>query len=214
MVLENNYGPYLPADRDCRILDIGCGSGRLLVYLHENGYGNLCGIDVDSSVLALIPAQVRGYTEHISDLSHYLRDHQAKFDLIIAKDVLYYFPRHEAPQRMREISDALRPGGTIIAEVFNAALLTAGYTAAKDVGIQTMYTEQSLRSLLEAAGLNVQTVYGAGHGKGSWRRPFYALAVSLWREAMKLIYLLERGVDPQNPKILTKSLIAVARRPD
>ncbi|GAA0708236.1 class I SAM-dependent methyltransferase [Dokdonella soli] len=212
-MFENNYGPYLPQDRDCRALDIGCGSGRMLAYLHEKGYRNLRGIDVDPNVLALAPAHVRSYLQHISDLSQFLRDNKAQFDLIIAKDVLYYFPRHEALQRMREISDALCPGGMIIAEVFNAALLTAGYTAAKDVGIQTMYSEQSLRSLLEAAGLDVAVVRGAVLGQGRWRRPFYALAASLWRMVTKLIYLLERGVDSQNPKILAKSILAVARRP-
>ena len=212
-MLENNYGPYLPPERDICILDLGCGSGLLLAYLHEKGYRNLRGVDIDSNALALVPEHVRSYAEHISDLSRFLRDNMAQFDLIIAKDVLYYFPRHEAPQRMREISDALRPGGTIIAEVFNAALLTAGYTAAKDVGIQTMYTEQSLHGLLEGVGLDVVAIHGAMNRKGSWRRPFYALAVYLWRSTTKLIYLLERGIDPQNPKILTKSLIAVARRP-
>ena len=212
-MLENNYGPHLPPDRNICILDLGCGSGLLLAYLHGKGYRNLRGVDIDSNALALVPEHVRAHTEHISDLSQYLRDHQAKFDLIIAKDVLYYFPRHEAPQRMHEIAGALRPGGTIIAEVFNAALLTAGYTAAKDVGIQTMYTEQSLGALLQGAGLDVLKVYGAVNAKGSWRRPFYRLAVFVWRLATKLIYLLERGIDPQNPKILTKSIIAVARRP-
>src|SRR5881397_1294588 len=39
-------GPWLPADRQSRILDIGCGEGALLSFLEECGYRNIDGFDI------------------------------------------------------------------------------------------------------------------------------------------------------------------------
>ncbi|MCR8454597.1 MAG: class I SAM-dependent methyltransferase [Crenarchaeota archaeon] len=40
------YGPFLPEDRDARILDIGCGMGHFLYFLKEEGYRNFLGVDI------------------------------------------------------------------------------------------------------------------------------------------------------------------------
>jgi len=204
--------PYLPKDRGSRGLDLGCGSGRLLALLLDNGFENVVGIDIDRKVIDAAPAGLRDRMTSIDDLTSYLAQHEGEFDFIIAKDVLYYFPRHEVRARMQEIARALKPGGVILAEVFNGALTTAPYTAAKDLGIQTMYTEHSLRQLLEAGSLDVVAVAGIRSGKRGARRLLYDLIASAWHWGMRLIQLLERGIDPQNPRIFTKSLLGVAKR--
>lgn len=213
-VIDLNYGPHLPDDRQARILDMGCGTGRLLAYLEGKGYGNFIGVDIDSEALAQVPANLRGRTLHVTNLSEFLVENGEQFALILAKDVLYYFHKHEVLDRMREIAQSLKPGGTIVTEVFNGALLSAPYTAAKDLGIQMLFTEQSLRSLLAGGGLEVTQVYGQLQEKQRGVRRFlYDMAVSVWQRAFRLLYLLERGADPNNPRILSKSLLAVAKRP-
>lgn len=211
-MFDTNYMPYLPQDRGSRGLDLGCGSGRLLAVLLDNGFENVVGIDIDRKVIDAAPARLRDRMTSIDDLTSYLAQHEGEFDFIIAKDVLYYFPRHEIRDRMREIAQALKPGGVILAEVFNAALVTASYTAAKDLGIQTMYTEHSLRQLLEAGDLEVIAIFGIRSAKRGFRRALYNLAAGTWRWILRVIQKLERGIDPQNPRILTKSLLGVARR--
>ncbi len=211
-VFDSNYGRHLPVARDARILDIGCGSGRMLAFLESRGYTNFLGVDIDAGVLLQVPGHLQDRTMQITDLSAFLHEHSEIFDLILAKDVLYYFSRHEVTQRMLEIAQAIRPGGRIVVEVFNGAVLTATYTAAKDVGILAIYTEQSIRTLLEGAGLHVTEVYGQRPGRGGVLRPLYNFLAGFWKNMLRLIYVLERGIDPNNPKILEKSLLAVAHK--
>ncbi|MFB6152541.1 MAG: class I SAM-dependent methyltransferase [Haloarculaceae archaeon] len=41
-------------DRDARVLELGCSSGRHLAHLHENGYENLSGVDVNDEAFAVM----------------------------------------------------------------------------------------------------------------------------------------------------------------
>src|SRR4051812_37311495 len=42
------YAPLLPADKNAKILDIGCGLGHFLYFLKSEGYVNHWGIDLGS----------------------------------------------------------------------------------------------------------------------------------------------------------------------
>ena len=41
-----------------RILEVGCGSGALLEALHDDGFTNLFGMDIDLPALSLVPGQI------------------------------------------------------------------------------------------------------------------------------------------------------------
>ncbi len=44
-LMVRRYARWLPADRGESIVDLGCGSGRFLLALHQAGYRNLIGVD-------------------------------------------------------------------------------------------------------------------------------------------------------------------------
>jgi 2-polyprenyl-3-methyl-5-hydroxy-6-metoxy-1,4-benzoquinol methylase len=44
---EINYRPFLPQDRHAAILDIGCGQGDFVRYMHSLGYSNITAVDID-----------------------------------------------------------------------------------------------------------------------------------------------------------------------
>lgn len=211
--LELNYGPYLPEKKDACILDLGCGSGLLLEYLDFKGYTNILGVDVDEIALSTVDKKFKGNIKHIDDLLIFLKSESKKFDLIIAKDVIYYFPPEKIIVYMQSITAALNKNGCIVVEVFNGALFTAPYTAAKDFGILNIFTEKSVRSVLESSLLQVDEVFGVRKiQRRGLKNLIYLLGVFLWHLILKSIFLLERGVDNGNPKILTKSIIAVGRK--
>jgi 2-polyprenyl-3-methyl-5-hydroxy-6-metoxy-1,4-benzoquinol methylase len=48
----NWYDPYLPKNKDARILDFGCGIGHFLYFLNKMGYSNFVGIDISPQQVA------------------------------------------------------------------------------------------------------------------------------------------------------------------
>ena len=50
MLTTHNAFPHTTEDN---ILEIGCGMGRLLLMLQENGYSHLRGVDIDASQIRI-----------------------------------------------------------------------------------------------------------------------------------------------------------------
>jgi len=72
--------------------------------------------------------------------------------------------------------------------------------------------EGGLRRALEAAGFSRVVVGGLALPPRSLEGWAYHLANRAWQTALRGVYLIERGVDPENPTILGKTLFAVAER--
>lgn len=210
--LELNYRSHLPTEKSAQILDFGCGEGRVLQFLANEGFTNFVGVDIDAHTVDRVPQHLKSKTQVITNLHSFVEKHQAHFDFIILKDVIYYFTRDTAAEKLQLILSCLKPGGAALVEVFNGAQLTASYTAAKDLGIQTVYTETSLQQLLTACGLQIVTVFEQRMKFGGPKFWFYRCVQKLYFAIVKLIFILERGVDAQNPKMLGKSLIGLARK--
>lgn len=211
--LELNYNAWLPDDRSAIILDLGCGDGRVLRFLSGQGYLNIRGVDRDPQALAQI-GKHPGVTVELAEVGvHYLRQQRGKFKLIILKQMIYYVERSEIISFMSALNDALTPDGSILVEFFNGALLTSRLTELKDPFIRTSYTEHSMRRLFLVAGFEENYIGGERREKGrSLRSYFYAALRASWVVLLRVIYILERGMDNELPTIWTKSIIAVARK--
>lgn len=48
---KKNYLPYFPSDKQCRILDIGCGLGNYILAAKACGYNNVEGVDCSETVV-------------------------------------------------------------------------------------------------------------------------------------------------------------------
>ena len=210
--LDQSYRSELPADKSTPILDIGCGHGRMLAFLSRHGYTDLRGVDRDEEVLKWAAANVTPNVEVVSDLSDYLARHEGEFGLIVLKDVLYYLPKAEVPALLRAVWKATAPGGRVLLETFNGAAWTGPYVAYKDPDIEWIPTETLLRYYLEHAGFSEIVLRGRATTITGLKSRIFAVAQALWRMGLRLVYLLERGVDSQNPTILTTRIIASARR--
>ena len=212
--LDLNYQEFLPEDRQARILDLGCGYGRILAWLKRRGYTNVVGLDREPEIIDWVRQHITPSVEVCQDPGEYLDRHQGSFALIIAKDMIYYFPKNETVVQLRLIHEALRPDGCLLAEVFNGAALTGPYLAWKDVLMEWIPTEISVRLFLEKAGYGSVRMVEPRPVPGGWKRALFHLAGRLWRRILRLIYLLERGRDEHNPQILTTRFLAVARAGD
>jgi len=207
--LEKNLVMHLPADKNARILDFGCGAGRLLHFLHGKGYTNLHGADIDESEWRQLEPITRSLTK-IENTRSFLISIANSYDFIIAKDVIYYFDNKEIQHIVDLLRAALLPQGKIYFEIFNGATLTGPYVKYKDLGIELILTEHSLRNLISKAGLKLDCIRGNTipiTGPVSLVFTIVNFFERLW---LKFIYFFERSIDSQNPKIFKRKVIAIA----
>jgi SAM-dependent methyltransferase len=203
------YRPLIPAASDVRILDVGCGSGRMLSYLRSRGYAKVAGVDND-------PAAVEAAREVdgcdvmlVDDLQAWLADNTDTYDIIVVRQMIYYLTVGEAVAVLRAARSALRRNGRVIVEVFNAATLTGPVVMYKDPDIVRCYTDSSLRALLERAGFEAVSVAGTAQAHRGMRRAGFIVLNRAWQQILKGIYLAERGADPANPRLLSRNIVAV-----
>jgi SAM-dependent methyltransferase len=211
--LDANYFRWLPASRDAAILDVGCGTGRVLAFLQARGYQQAEGFDADPAAVAAARQRVSTPIAVADDWSQFVANRGRVFDVVILKDVVYYLAPEAVARELEAVRGAMRPGARAIVEVFNGAAFTGPYVAYKDEAIRWIPTEHTIRRYLERAGFVSVTLHAHVPPNGSLRRTLFNAGGALWRALLRSIYVVERGLDEANPRILTTKIIAVAEAP-
>jgi SAM-dependent methyltransferase len=111
LLTENHLRYFLPTVLpigDVRVLDIGCGSGRLCLLLAELGYsGQYVGLDVNDR-FDIDP--VRGFErELVIGDAHDFEGPKSRFDLIVSISSLEHIPNDR--QLINRLPEMLKPGG-------------------------------------------------------------------------------------------------------
>jgi 2-polyprenyl-3-methyl-5-hydroxy-6-metoxy-1,4-benzoquinol methylase len=209
---ETNYRPHLPNDRNAAILDLGCGQGNFVRFLHRLGYRKITAVDFRQEAIAALQDLdgVTAVCAHVD--SDFLRRLDQDWELIVAKQMLYYFDPREAPEIVRAMGAKLAANGTLIIEVFNGALLSSRFTELKETEIVAAYSENSLGRLVAQSGLHLQSMVGGRNVRPGARGMIYQFAQGIWFRIYRALIILEQGLDDELPRIRQKSIIAVATR--
>jgi SAM-dependent methyltransferase len=141
-----------PPQRDARILDAGCGTGGLLLFLREHGFRNLAGFDVSSDAIAI--CRERGLPVQPGDLRDIARlSSPETLDAIVSNDTLYFFSAEQQAEILKAFYRALLPGGLLI---LNLPALEA-FRGIHDlrVGITKRFTKAQAQTLVSDAGFSV-----------------------------------------------------------
>jgi SAM-dependent methyltransferase len=134
------------SQHEIRIVDAGCGTGGLLVFLREHGYLNCIGLD--SSALAIDFCRNRALTVlqgSITDNS--MLEQAGKADVIISMDVICSLADDQL--RISFINNSyrqLREGGLLIIQTPAFPCLAGIHDLA--VGVKKRFTARSMRDLL------------------------------------------------------------------
>lgn len=166
-----------------RVLDVGCGNGRLLDLLEAMPV-DYTGVDVSRELIAISHEQrgARGTFMQASALSLPFED--SSFDVVYSVAVLHHIPSHAYRRRfMEEINRVLKPGGTCVLTVWNIIQWKFAYahlvqTVKKVCGLSPLdlgdvmlsfgndkrkryvhaLRERELRHLFEASGLTCTSI--------------------------------------------------------
>jgi 2-polyprenyl-3-methyl-5-hydroxy-6-metoxy-1,4-benzoquinol methylase len=163
--VRTNIKPLLPSQIG-RCLEIGCGQGKTLEWIHTMTGASVFGVELVESEACkarLVAEVVVGNIELIQ-----LPFPERSFDVILTLDVLEHL-QHPWTS-VRKLHQFLRPGGCLIASIPNvrhiavlAPLLIAGRWTYTDHGLLDrthlrFFTKRSAIELMECSGLKVDKV--------------------------------------------------------
>lgn len=141
----------LPADRNARILDVGCGFGQMLLRLRDEGFTRISGVDIGEESVAFCQSQKLD-VQKIESIYEFSVQNYGKFDLILMSHVLEHIPKNETIATLTAIKSMLAPGGSFIVMVPNAQSATGVYWMYEDFTHHLLFTAGSLRYALLSAG--------------------------------------------------------------
>src|SRR5262249_31886939 len=126
-VFRKLFLPFVPANKNATILDVGCGYGEFLHFLQLAGYTATKGVDLNQGELDV------GRTLGVKNLERaesleFLRHSREEFDFISAIDVMEHVPKDKVLEFLDLIHTSLHPGATFLCQVPNAAAFCLSYT--------------------------------------------------------------------------------------
>ncbi|MEI7819671.1 MAG: class I SAM-dependent methyltransferase [Verrucomicrobiota bacterium] len=203
----------LPANRQARILDIGCGHGEALRALREMGYTNIQGVDVSSD--AVLHCQALGLNvSRIEAIEDFTANPSQRYDFILMTHVLEHVPKPQIIPNLRHIRTSLLAGtGSYYVAVPNAQSNTGCYWAYEDFTHETLFTAGSLYFVLKHAGFEtISFLDPDGLAGGSrWKRPFRRMLLRFYRRRIEFWNRVTASAfHTQSPMIFTFELKAIA----
>jgi len=209
-VFKARFGPFLPADRRSKILELGCGHGALLYFLKENGYTSVEAVDVSPEQVSL--AQSFGFRNvACEDLMDFLqRCEPGSYQMVFMLDVIEHFRKDEIPGLLGLAWNSLKHGGRIVIYTPNAEGLFGARYRYFDLTHEIAFTPQSLAQVLRLSGferIQFRPVEPYVHGLISLARWMVWKTIKMF---LRLYLLAETGV--YRGYLLTQLMIAVAEK--
>jgi 2-polyprenyl-3-methyl-5-hydroxy-6-metoxy-1,4-benzoquinol methylase len=222
-------------DRKARVLDLGCGQGRLSLPVAKWVSGSVIGVDITPEAIEAARGYagargLRNLTFITEDAVDYLcRTERGSFDLIIATEITFFMPRYR--QMLSAVAHALAPGGFLFISFRSqyyyllSSIGSRDWVSARLVRDQregnwsgsstwfSWHTVDDARKLLHEAGLGVEWVAGIGIASGIEGDPLAVLAQpsSLTQRDRAELMELEISLAPSYPEV-GRYLIAVATK--
>lgn len=136
------------AKRPLRILDAGCGTGKMLASLAATGDVEVFGLDLSATALQL--AKRRGDFSLTRASAISLPFAADAFDVVLSLDVLPNVPPSVIPAALAECRRVLVPGGRFIGNFVAFQALFSEHDRA--VGVVRRYTRGQIGKMLTAVG--------------------------------------------------------------
>ena len=105
--------PFLPEDKNSKILDVGCGYGSMLLLLKDLGYSDTWGVDISNDQLNIAQSMGLNNTEFANAIE-FLMDQKETFDVIIGIDIIEHFTKSELMEFLNLVKMALKKNGSVI----------------------------------------------------------------------------------------------------
>ncbi|MCD4844225.1 MAG: class I SAM-dependent methyltransferase [Methanosarcinales archaeon] len=103
---------------NCKILEIGSGTGNLTIKLLENGFKNIICVDISKEMIDELKKKIRNNNNNnnnikfiISDVDSFLENDKSKYDIVFMSSVLHHLPNYGTT--LKNIKKILNDNGCI-----------------------------------------------------------------------------------------------------
>jgi len=153
LVYQKRFGRSLPQEKTAKIIDIGCGNGSVVWWLHQSGFTNTEGIDIS---FEQIEAGQKLGIKNIkkADAKEFLIDKRRLYDVIFLRDLLEHFNKEEMIEVLDLCYLSLKDKGTVIIQVPNAESPFFGRIRYGDLTHEIAFSTSSLSQLLRMTGFS------------------------------------------------------------
>ena len=146
-------------DKSARILEVACGSGKLLYFLRSLGYTNAVGVDVSPEQIS-IARQIANVVE--GDATEFLERNAEQFDVVIGLDIVEHFRKDEALRFLDACYSSLKPGGRVILQTPNGGVPWALSAMYGDMTHETFFSPELLQRTVRIAGFQAVSLREMG----------------------------------------------------
>jgi 2-polyprenyl-3-methyl-5-hydroxy-6-metoxy-1,4-benzoquinol methylase len=200
------YSRYLKGqNKNSKILDIGCGNGKVLLFLKESGFNNTFGIDISDEAIKLCRSLGLKNVLHI-DAKEFLSKNKESYDIVFALDFLEHLDLKSASIVLEMIHNSLNPGGLLLLQTPNGGSPFGQTYFADDISHKFLLSEKSARQLLNLAGFkNIQIMALRPNYKFGLKRTIRCIFYTTIEIIMLFTYLFIVG----EKRILTPNIIVI-----
>jgi len=158
-VYHRRFLPFLPKDKDAKIIDLACGAGHFLYFLQKEGYTQAQGIDISQQQVE-VARQMGVENVEVGDFWQVLPTCKEEFDFISANDIIEHQRKDEVLEFLDLVHAALKPGGRALMMTPNADTLFGATAAFIDFTHEIAFTPGSLSQVFRVCGFENVAVYG------------------------------------------------------
>ena len=174
-VFERTYRELSEIPKSGKVGDLGCGRGEWLIWLAEQQFEDLVGVDVAGSELKKAFEGRDSLRLVESEVTKHLEEKSDHYNLLHAKDVFEHLTKDEAVAFLQAARGALKEGGELWILTYNAQAPIAEATGAGDFTHELAVTPSSMAQVARATGFEVASIRGFVPARIGWKG-----SVRLW----------------------------------
>ena len=148
----------LPANKDAKIVDLGCGFGTFVKPAMDAGYTNVSGYDISQEQVD-VAHQLGLKNVHLSSIDDYFAKGE-KADVIVGLDIIEHFTKDELIAFLHNVKESLNPGGKAIFRTPNMDAPQTSVFAYGDISHEVFLNKSSALQVMSAMGFSKTEVYG------------------------------------------------------
>jgi 2-polyprenyl-3-methyl-5-hydroxy-6-metoxy-1,4-benzoquinol methylase len=143
-------GVFRQTPRTQTIVDVGCGTGRMVQIAHELGFSAYVGVDLSKEAIKCCEHAFPQHTFYQCDIHTMGEMFPATFGAFFLTAMLMHIARSDAPNALRSLRSSLRHGADGLIATPKGS--RPKHTPMFKGFLQTLYTKDELVTLLEQNG--------------------------------------------------------------